>query len=333
MRKKELEIPLRIRKLEALLKRLLETHPKYQEIRDEYGRRMSGYRGEQSLQYYLTFLKEKNYLIFHNLRLPDTSGEHFFEIDILLVSPTFLLIIDAKNYRGELYFDGKFDQLIQTYKDTRKSYHCPVAQINRHQMQLKSLLETFKFSPIPIESLVIFTNPNAIIDASTDFKHYQKVIKSPSFISKIELLEKRNRDKVLDRKQMQKLSRILLKLHTPHDHDILAQFDIKADELIYGVSCPKCDFLPMSRKLRSWTCPSCHYSSYNPYYNSLIEYFLLFGNTITNRQLRDFLDIQSISTAKHILTSLNLQYKGSFKDRVYFLTEEDLILKPKNRRK
>lgn len=59
MRKKELEIPLRIRKLEAELKRLPESHPKYQEISDEYGRRMSGYRGEQSLTYYLSFLKEK----------------------------------------------------------------------------------------------------------------------------------------------------------------------------------------------------------------------------------------------------------------------------------
>ncbi|THE13081.1 NERD domain-containing protein [Bacillus timonensis] len=324
MNRKELKIPQRILKLKAALRRTSESHPKYQELSDEYGRRMSGYRGEQSLQYYLTFLNEKTYLNFHNLRLPDISGKHFFEIDILLMSPTFILIIDAKNYRGELYFDGKFDQLIQTYKDTRKSYNCPVTQITRHQLQLKRLLESLKFPSIPIETLVIFTNPNAIIDASKDFKHYNKVIKSPSFISKVELFEKRNREEVLDRKHLLKLSRFLLKQHTPHDQDILSQFGIKEHELIKGVRCPKCDFLPMKRNPRSWTCPSCNHSSSKPYYQSLMEYELLFGNTITNKPLRDFLDIQSISTAKHILTSLNLQYNGSFKDRIYLLKEEAL---------
>ncbi|MEH7224971.1 hypothetical protein V7112_14275 [Bacillus sp. JJ1566] len=69
MIKKALEKPLRIRKLKAALKRLLESDQRYQVINDEFGRRMYGYRGEQSLQYYLSFLKEKNYLIFHNLRL------------------------------------------------------------------------------------------------------------------------------------------------------------------------------------------------------------------------------------------------------------------------
>ncbi|MEH7225333.1 nuclease-related domain-containing protein [Bacillus sp. JJ1566] len=331
MNKKELKIPRRIRKLKVLFKRLEESHPKYLEINDEHGRRMAGYRGEQSLQYYLTFLKEKNYHIFHNLRLPDVSGKHFFEIDILLINPTFQLIIDAKHYRGELYFDGKFDQLIQTYKETRKSFNCPVTQINRHQLQLTRFLENLKSPSIPIEKLVIFTNPNAIIDASKDFKHYNKVIKSPSFNSKIELFEKRNREVKYDKKQIQKLSKLLLKHHTPHDQDILGQFGIKEHELIKGVRCPKCDFLPMIRNPRSWICPSCKYSSTKPYYNSLNEYLLLFGNTITNQQLRDFLDIQSISTAKHILTSLNLQHEGSFRDRIYLLSEEDLIIKHQNR--
>ncbi|WP_077619533.1 nuclease-related domain-containing protein [Bacillus sinesaloumensis] len=325
MRQKELEIPIRVNKIEVVLKRLLKSYPKYQEISDEFGRRMSGYRGEQSLRYHLTFLKEKNYTIFHNLRLPDISGEHFFEIDILLVNPAFIVIIDAKNYRGELYFDDTFNQLIQTYQDTRKSFQCPVAQINRHQFQLSKLLETFKLPTVPpIETLVVFTNPNAILDASKDFKYSHKIIKSPSFISKIELFEKRNRNKVLDKKQLQKLSKMLLKKHTPFDHDILAHYGIKEHELIKGVRCPKCDFLPMVRKHRSWSCPNCHYSSSKAYIKSLHEYILLYGNSITNRRLRDFLDIESVSTATNILSSLNLDYKGSYKDRTYILKDQDL---------
>ncbi|MFS0864077.1 nuclease-related domain-containing protein [Fredinandcohnia sp. 179-A 10B2 NHS] len=191
MNKKELEIPLRLRKIDALLKRLHETFPKYSIISEEYGRRMAGYLGEKSLKYYLSLLKDKNYLIFHNLRLPDTSGEHFFEIDLLLISPKFLLTIDAKNYRGELHFDGKFDQFIQTVGDKKKSYSCPIAQTNRHKMQLRKLLESAKFPSIQIENLVVFTNPSAIITATPDHKQVHKVIKSTSFLSKIDLIEKK----------------------------------------------------------------------------------------------------------------------------------------------
>ncbi|MEH7236796.1 nuclease-related domain-containing protein [Bacillus sp. JJ1562] len=321
MIKKELEIPLRLRKLEALIGRLSESHPKYQELSDEFGRRMSGYRGEQSLQYYLTFLNENNYFIFNNLRLPDISGEHFFELDILLISPTFLLIIDAKNYRGELYFDGKFDQLIQTYKDLKKSYHCPVAQINRHQLQLDKLLETLKFSTIPIETLVVFTNPNSIISASTDFKHYQKVIKSPSFLSKMELFKKRNREEKFDKTQLQKMSKLLLKKHTPHDVNILEQYKISVDELIMGVRCKKCGSVAMKRIQRKWYCPSCQNSTKTAYLDAIIDYYLLIGNTITNRKLREFLDMDSITASKNILLSLNLEYEGNFRNRVYKLPD------------
>ncbi|WP_189655259.1 nuclease-related domain-containing protein [Bacillus sp. HNG] len=322
MNKKELELPFRLRKLEALIGRLSESHPKYQEIIDEFGRRMAGYKGELSIQYYLTFLKEKNYLIFHNLRLPDISGEHFFEIDILLINPTFQLIIDAKHYRGELYFDGKFDQLIQSYKDTRKSYNCPITQINRHHLQLNRLLESFKFPSIPIETLVIFTNPNAIIDASKDFKYYNKVIKSPSFLEKIELFEKRNRKEYLDKKELHKLSKLLLKKHTPYDANILEHYKISKDELITGVRCEKCRSIPMIRTQRKWHCTSCHFSAKTAYFDAIIDYYLLIGNTITNRELRKFLNLDSITASKNILLSLNLEYEGNFRDRVYKLPDK-----------
>ncbi|MEH7226153.1 hypothetical protein V7112_20255, partial [Bacillus sp. JJ1566] len=58
---------------------------------------------------------------------------------------------------------------------------------------------------------------------------------------------------------------------------------------------------------------------------------LLMGNTITNKKLSDFLNLKSPSAAKTILNSLNLQYQGTFKDRVYFL-QENIELNQKNNR-
>ncbi|MDR4889289.1 NERD domain-containing protein [Fredinandcohnia sp. QZ13] len=321
MIKKELEMPLRLRKLEALLRRVDEFHPKYAEIREEFRKRMSGYRGEQSLKYYLSFLKEKDYLTLHNLRLPDISGEHFFEIDILLMSPTYILIIDAKNYRGELYFDGKFEQLIQTIDDRKKAYSCPIAQINRHQLQFRRLLQQLKFPPILSESLVVFTNPTSIISASKGHNQIQKVIKSTSFLSRIELFEKRHKKIIYEKKQLQKLSKSLLKKHTPFDGDILKQFGINQKDLIKGVACPKCDKLPMYRTERQWHCKYCQHSSNKAYLESIIDYQLIISNTITNSQLRDFLNLPSPTAARNILYSLQLKHAGTRRHRVYFFNE------------
>ncbi|MFT4416430.1 nuclease-related domain-containing protein [Fredinandcohnia humi] len=321
MNKKELEKPLKVRKLEALLPRLQESHPKYEAISDELGRRMSGYRGEQSLTYYLSFLKDKYYLIFHNLRLPDTSGEHFFEIDILLICPSFILLIDAKNYRGELHFDSMFEQFIQTYEDKKKAYPCPIAQMNWHHTQLKRLLESHKFPLIPIETLVIFTNPSAIITASHGHKQIHRLIKGTSFLSKIELMEKRHKKEAFDKKQIQKVTKVLMKSHTPYDGDILKEFDIRPEELRKGVRCPTCGKFPMVRSQRMWCCTSCNTSTKMAYHNAIIDYSLLIGNTITNQQLRNFLGLESRSASKNILKTLQLEHRGTLRHRVYKIPE------------
>jgi len=63
---KEKQITIRIQTLEALLRRIPSDHPKRVLIENEYSKRMAGYKGEKSLDYYLSFLGE-DYYIFHDL--------------------------------------------------------------------------------------------------------------------------------------------------------------------------------------------------------------------------------------------------------------------------
>ncbi|MFS0862223.1 nuclease-related domain-containing protein [Fredinandcohnia sp. 179-A 10B2 NHS] len=322
MIQKDLEIPYRVLQLEAYLKRITESHPRYSDIRDEHSRRFAGYRGEQSLVYYLSLLPQKDYHIFHNLRLLDTSNKHFFEIDTLILTPSFTLIIDAKNYRGKLYFDDQFEQLIQTYVDTEKAYPCPIAQANRHELQLKRLLQANKFHLPSIESLVIFTNPSCIISASPRHKQIHKVIRSTSFLSKIETFEKKHKNVIFDQKQLQKLAKFLLKKHTPHAENILEQYENGYDYLRKGVGCPDCGALPMVRTERRWLCKSCGCSSKTAHLEAIRDYYLLVGKTITNQQLREFLLLPSRVAAKNILLSLRLDHNGGQKNRIYYLTCE-----------
>ncbi|MGM0874073.1 MAG: hypothetical protein ACQEWV_04595 [Bacillota bacterium] len=64
---KEKELPIKIKKLEALLRRLPKGHSKCSYVEEEFAKRMAGYKGEKSLEYYLSFLDE-DFHIFHDLR-------------------------------------------------------------------------------------------------------------------------------------------------------------------------------------------------------------------------------------------------------------------------
>jgi cytochrome c-type biogenesis protein CcmH/NrfG len=67
MIKKERDISMKILTLQALLRRLPKDHPRRPQIEKELARRMSGLRGEQSINYELSLLQVKNDYIFQDL--------------------------------------------------------------------------------------------------------------------------------------------------------------------------------------------------------------------------------------------------------------------------
>lgn len=63
----------------------------------------------------------------------------------------------------------------------------------------------------------------------------------------------------------------------------------------------------------------CHYTSKTAHYSALFHYKILLKDEITNRELRDFLLIDSWRVANHILIGLNVPYSGTNRWRVYSL--------------
>ncbi|MBO9130041.1 nuclease-related domain-containing protein [Bacillus sp. 165] len=314
MIKKERKKPLKIRKLEALMRRLPPFHPKRPIIEEELAKSMAGYRGEQSLDYHLDFLPPKRYFIFHDLRL--LNPPHFFQLDTLILSPCFLLIIEVKNITGTLYFDSTFHQLTRTMNGKEEGFPSPLLQVKRQLSQLNEWLQTNKFPAVPIETLVVISSPSTIIKAS---HHLPTVIHRDSLVSKIESFEKKHKEQKLSEQELRRLSARLLKRHTPISSNILQRFRIDEIELLKGVHCPECRLIPMQRKGHSWLCSSCNYSSKDAHIETLQDYALLISPTITNQQLRGFLQLPSRHIATKILMSMGLKHVGITKGRVYQL--------------
>ncbi|WP_144547876.1 Sjogren's syndrome/scleroderma autoantigen 1 family protein [Bacillus sp. X1(2014)] len=99
---------------------------------------------------------------------------------------------------------------------------------------------------------------------------------------------------------------------------VLKKYGINKADILTGVCCPHCNYLPLVRKKQKWYCPSCDKFSVDAHKNALIDYFLLIDLNITNQQFREFTHLDSINIAGRMLRSENLKSTGSKKNRIYF---------------
>ncbi|MFJ7639399.1 nuclease-related domain-containing protein [Peribacillus sp. NPDC097225] len=313
---KERKIPLSILKLQALLRRLPPAPPKIPFIMSELSKKEAGYRGECAIDFPLSFLETKEYFIFHDIRLQDQT--RFFQIDTLLLSRKFILIIEVKNIAGSLYFDSTFNQLIRTKDGKEMGFPDPLNQIERHESQLKSWLMKHGLTEPPIYSLVVISNPQTIIRANPENRnlHY-KVIHRDTLPFKIHQIEKSINQPSLSDKELKKIIKIINKHHTEADASVLERFNLSMEDFIKGVICEKCLMSPLLRQRREWRCSRCEHESKDGHIRALKDYYFLLGPTITNRQLREFLSISSSASATRILRSMNLVSEGMNKGKVY----------------
>jgi ribosomal protein L37AE/L43A len=316
----EEKVPLTILQLEALIRRLHPNHNKIPAIKDDYNNRLSGYRGEKSLQYYLSFLP-KNYKIFYGLRLPDSEGR-YFQMDILMVTPKYNVICEVKNHKGTLIFDQNVNQLIQDFNGKQMAYSDPIVQVLRQRIQFHSFLTKHKLPIAPTEILVIVSNPHTIIKMEpSNHPNANNIIRTESIPIKTEKFEVKYKKDLLTPTQIGKMARYFKKFHKPLQTNILQQYQISESEILPGVHCPECLTLSMKRSKGYWICHSCNYQSKDAHMDTLKDFALLFNRSITNKECRQFLQISSIKIATTILISLEVNQTGGKKNRAYDLMD------------
>ncbi|WP_256234991.1 nuclease-related domain-containing protein [Bacillus sp. EB600] len=316
----ERQYPLRAILAKISLMRLPLNHYKRPPIEEMFHREDAGYWGEKALDYYLSFLPNDKYYIFQHLRL--TFEKWTFQIDFLLLTKNFALIIEAKNYKGNLHFESKFNQVIQTQNDKEKSYDDPLSQAQRQKILLSKWLKKYTSIELPIQYLVVMSNPNALLKTDPDNTEVLKRVCKPfKLLDKIKEIEATHQTEIMTEKELRKTSRLLVKNHVPEQFNILKYFKIAPEEILTGVRCESCGKLPMEYNKRKWYCPSCHTYSKTAHIESVNDYFLLTKDTITNSEFRDFLHLQTKDIAQKLLLKMNLPSTGNTKARVYHKKE------------
>lgn len=319
---KRRRIPIWIPKGEALQERLPVNHEKQANIERDLKRRWKGYKGEQNLDYFLHFLPKDKYLILHDLRL---KGErHFFQIDTLILSTAFSLIIEMKNYSGTLVFDTELNQLVRINQQNREEgFQDPIAQARRQYLQLSRWLQEHDFPHIPLEYVILISDPSTIIKVVGQNKTLDHMVMPlDQIINKIDHLQSYYKKSSLTQQKLRNMAQLLVQSHTPINRNILDMYQIDEDELLKGVQCTNCKHFSMIREKYHWRCSQCAFLSKKAHEQSIKDFFLLKQPFITNQQCRDFLMISSSRTANTLLKSMNLEVTGETKGRIYQINYE-----------
>lgn len=320
---KKLEIPLLVPKLEALLTRIAPTNEKIPLIQSDLQKILAGYRGEKSLNFVFSFLPEKEYFILHDLRLFD--GKNYFQIDILILSTKYLLILEVKNIAGELYFDTEFNQLIRTKDGTKHVFPDPLIQVKRLKLQLRKYLKLE--AAIPIFSLVVISSPFSFITTSdAQLSQAKQIIHSEALPFRIEQISKSTLNPILDNKTIKIMIKKLKKKHTPLNSSIFTKYNLNKEHIQRGVICKNCGHLPMKRINANWYCQKCNSKDKKAHISALIDYYYLFGSNITNKEARDFLQIDSAYLATRLIKTAASKscLKENGKGKIYELSIEYL---------
>ncbi|MFD1036871.1 NERD domain-containing protein [Virgibacillus byunsanensis] len=304
--------------LEALYGRTPAHHQAKSFIELDYKKRRSGVKGEKDLEFPLSFLSDNDYLILHDIRIKDKNG--YFQIDTLVLSMCYFLIVEAKNWYGTVLFDGE-DQVVRIGDDGKEEgLPNPVSQVNLQRYRLQEWLSSNGIINIPIDYYVVFTSSSTIIKSiSPDKPIPEAIIRNNQLLFRIQDMNEKYNTPRLTMEQLHELSTQIIAAHTPRTVNVLEKYCMSIDELIKGVFCPKCAAVPMDWQHGKWVCRSCHHMSKNAHVRAFHDHKLIISDTITNREARELLGVDCPDVIRRILLKEKYSCIGTTKNCYYKL--------------
>ncbi|MFD1848719.1 nuclease-related domain-containing protein [Oceanobacillus bengalensis] len=302
---------------EALFRWLKEKHRHNKILNQDYGHQLAGHLGEQQVDYKLSIYPHNNFRYFQGIRLK--INHKFFQMDGVLLFNSFILILEIKNWKGTLQYNPETNSITQTFQNVKKNYQNPITQVNNHEMQLNSWLQEVPgIFGVPIESLVVISDSTTIFNSPNNNPElYKKMIYADSLIQKINELKIKHTKKLLKKEEIDYLEETFLRCDTPLKPNLIKQYKIPSEYFINGIECSHCGHSPMSRLYKSWQCAKCYYKDPLAHERKILDYFLLFNSSITNKECRSILQLNNDNTAYTLLNSMGLKQTGKNKGRKY----------------
>lgn len=279
----------------------------------------AGFAGEEKVIRYLNevHLSEK-IQVFTNVLLDGA------QMDVVIISPRFICILEVKNMTGEFYFDSDNKQFYRTKNGTKEGMRNPELQLQRAVRVLQSRLNR-KEVYVPVQGLIILASrAGIVIQAPTLFK----AIPIDAMCDFLEQMERKSKH-IMTNEEMKKARHILKRnIFEIHDQQIFERHGVCETSIRRGVRCTKCFQISMVRVYSNWLCKRCSHRDRQAHITSLQEYQLLYGQKVTTEQLKWWLGIEDKYLIKRIVKEVCEKINGSSRNRTYHLDFKPSLLEP-----
>lgn len=298
--------PALLKGIPRLIARIPPDHWKVQHLKEQLYRISAGYSGECNVDSYIERTRfPESTKVFTDVQLR-VSPNFTFQIDTLIITERYVLIVEVKNIKGTIRFvqnPPHLEQVLET--GDQAIIDCPVYQVESNKLNLD---EWFRQRGINLKTLglVVLANPNTkVIDVPQDFPIiYKKQI--PFYLQKI-----RPFATVFSTAQINEISKEIDKeQHEFNPFPLCSYFHINHQDLRTGFICHYCHQLLQRKSLRRWRCSGCEKDVKNPYAKGIDDWFMLVKNSITNEECRKFLNLKDSNAARYVLSSSLLVKKG-----------------------
>jgi hypothetical protein len=288
-------------------------------IIEDYRNTKAGFAGEDKVSRFLEeVVLTPKVEIYRNIMIDNT------QMDVIVVTPKMICILEVKNMKGEFYFDSISKQFFRIIDGKKEGMRNPELQLQRAVRVLQRKLN-LKGVQLPVQGLIVFASrAGIVIQPPTLFKS----IPIDAVCDMLEEMEAKSKE-MFSNEELKKVSHILKRgTCAIHDDGLMGRLGIERKGIRPGVKCRKCFEVGMKRVYATWVCGYCGCHDKEAHVATLQEYQLLFGSETTSRDVKWWLGIDNKDLTSRILKSCIEKYTGSHKNRIYTLKFEPWRLEP-----
>ncbi|MEK5146057.1 nuclease-related domain-containing protein [Psychrobacillus sp. FSL K6-4615] len=225
----------------------------------------------------------------------------YIQVDTLIITSSYILIVEVKNIIGNIIFKTFPNQLIRTLDNETTAFNCPIIQLQRNQDGFQLWLNQTQWK-IPIYTVLVFASDKAIIENAPKEQTILFSKNLPLFIQKLNKLPP-----LLTKAQYLKIKEILMRKNMHFvEPPLCSKYEISTSELKKGVLCINCGNRLNRISERQWTCTACGINDKDPIPRNVEDLFTLMKHEVTMQECMDLLQLKSRYTLNYTFQKMKL---------------------------
>lgn len=296
---KERVRPVQLDLLPSLLNRLPSSHPGYEKVQHHLRSINAGFGGEQ---YVDERLRHMNWDVPHFIvgDLNVASGRTFCQIDTLVFTPHYVLVLEVKNFSGTLQFQGNRYQMTRiTREGDEEGFDSPVSQVLRAVNETEILLRKAGLS-LPIFRAVVLPYARTIVKGTPD--HVPIVFSKalPLFISNLPTT-----NPLVATEDLQFAAEKIASFHQPFiPKNFSSRYEFTLSDLRTGVICSDCGRSAAKQSIRAHYCHACQMPILDGYVSALRDWRDFISPLIRSSECQTFLQLPNKNATYYVLKNL-----------------------------